>query len=52
MKQNNFFVDVNECETNSSVCPQLCINTNGSFKCKCNQGYLDVFGDGKNCTGN
>ena len=29
----------------------MCINTNGSYNCKCYQGYLDRIGDGKSCTG-
>ncbi|XP_053395361.1 uncharacterized protein LOC123523940 isoform X4 [Mercenaria mercenaria] len=30
-------VDIDECERN--VCPQLCINTVGRFKCACYSGY-------------
>ncbi|XP_053395370.1 mucin-like protein [Mercenaria mercenaria] len=30
-------VDIDECERN--VCPQLCINTAGRFKCECYSGY-------------
>ena len=42
--------DIDECSTNSHDCDSLatCINTNGSFKCDCNEGYP---GDGKSCSG-
>lgn len=32
-------VDVNECDL-QDVCSQRCINTKGSFKCQCEEGYL------------
>ncbi|KAK6965637.1 fibrillin-2 [Biomphalaria glabrata] len=32
-------VDVNECETNTSMCTQSCLNTNGSYTCACHDGY-------------
>ena len=33
--------DVDECNMNTDSCTdlQLCINTPGSFKCECKQGY-------------
>lgn len=42
--------DIDECSDNSHDCHLLatCINTNGSFKCDCNEGYN---GDGKSCSG-
>ena len=42
------FSDVNECETESNVCDQLCENTIGSFQCGCNEGY-SLIRDGKSC---
>lgn len=43
-------VDIDECSAKSHDCDPLatCINTNGSFKCDCNEGYT---GDGKSCSG-
>ena len=41
------FSDIDECS--QKRCDQVCVNTPGSFKCFCNQGYeLDY--DGKSCT--
>ena len=30
------FVDINECKVNNGGCDEKCINTIGSFFCKCN----------------
>jgi hypothetical protein len=43
-----FFSDINECETDSNDCDQLCRNTVGSFQCGCNEGY-SLTSDGKSC---
>ena len=43
-------LDVNECETGDHNCTQTCINTLGSFKCKCRAGY-SLQDDGVTCTG-
>ena len=44
------FVDIDECETMTHNCDQVCSNTLGSFECKCNDGYsLDP--DSSTCTG-
>ena len=32
------FTDVDECD-NAQSCEHICINTNGSYYCKCNDGY-------------
>lgn len=44
------FLDVNECVTNTHRCNlhAECLNTEGSFKCKCKQGYR---GSGFDCAG-
>ena len=44
------FIDVDECSPSTDDCHEnaSCINTNGSFSCKCNFGF---FGDGKFCSG-
>ena len=47
-----WIADVNECsadETNDCDPNALCQNTNGSYKCRCKEGYT---GDGRNCSGN
>lgn len=35
-----FSSDVNECELQTDECNHHCINTEGSYNCKCNIGYL------------
>lgn len=44
-------VDIDECTEDIHNCHDdgICINTNGSFYCLCQEGYT---GDGVNCTGN
>lgn len=44
------FSDINECALNTRTCsPHAnCLNTQGSFKCKCKQGYR---GNGLQCSG-
>ena len=42
-------IDINECN-DSSNCDQLCINTNGSYYCNCNEGY-SLMDDGQSCEG-
>ena len=34
-----FFTDINECKTNNANCAHQCVNTNGSYHCKCHLGY-------------
>ena len=42
--------DINECVENNGGCSDECINTRGSFECKCPNGYtLDL--DMKTCIG-
>ena len=41
-------IDINECDTNVCSPSANCINTKGSFSCKCLPGFV---GDGFNCTG-
>ena len=42
--------DINECDQNMHSCDSnaKCTNTNGSFRCFCNDGYT---GDGMTCSG-
>jgi len=43
-------IDIDECSTNNGGCHinANCINTQGSFSCRCNQGYI---GNGFDCSG-
>ena len=45
----NIHLDVNEC-TGDHGCHHSCNNTNGSFHCYCNPGYM-LHSNGINCTG-
>ena len=48
---NFSYTDTDECAEDSHICDEnaTCINTIGTFKCECNNGYI---GDGKTCEGN
>ncbi|WAR23702.1 MLP-like protein [Mya arenaria] len=46
---NNNCADINECQTNVSVCEQDCVNTDGSFQCSCNSGYR-LSGNRRSCS--
>ena len=51
LEVSNISLDINECEENQDNCngKAKCINTDGSFQCKCLDGYT---GDGITCSGN
>ena len=34
-----FIVDINECLNNNGSCSDECVNTEGSYHCKCFTGY-------------
>lgn len=40
------YTDIDECQ-DSSICPQICNNTEGSYKCSCNHGFK--LENGKDC---
>lgn len=42
--------EINECSTNNGNCSQLCTNTNGSYFCSCNHGYV-LNGNNMTCSG-
>ena len=45
-----FLIDINECSEETDDCAQNCTNTNGSYTCSCNPGFiLDT--DRRNCNG-
>lgn len=37
--------DVDDCKQMPSLCPQLCVNTEGGFQCRCHPGYDLVDGE-------
>lgn len=41
-------MDIDECKIFGS-CSQDCVNTRGSYKCECNQGYIKAGVDEKHC---
>ena len=44
-----FKLDINECSLNTTNwCDQLCMNTNGSFRCSCNAGF-SLSSNGRSC---
>ena len=42
--------DINECSTGPNNCQQVCVNTEGSFTCGCEAGYL-LDSDRSSCSG-
>ena len=42
--------DINECIAAGKRCSQKCVNSDGSFKCRCFTGY-QLEDDGVTCTG-
>ena len=38
-----YYADINECKENPGVCSQICMNTEGNYTCKCNDGYQKTF---------
>jgi hypothetical protein len=45
-----YIIDINECQTGTHNCDQLCTNTHGSFTCSCMSGYT-LQSDQRTCTG-
>ena len=45
-----FEIDIDECADNSTMCQQVCINTQGSFRCSCFGGF-ELTGDSRTCQG-
>lgn len=45
------YVDVNECDLGIDTCEHNCYNTEGSYKCDCDNGYQmnDGHCSGKEC---
>ncbi len=50
-QETKFYVDMNECSKNSSnSCQQVCLNTPGSYTCRCQTGFR-LHSDGRTCEG-
>ena len=45
------FIDIIDCRFNNGNCSHRCINTLGSYYCKCNSGY-ELLPDKHTCEGN
>ena len=45
-----FHPDIDECIDENGGCSQTCTNTEGSFNCGCNSGFV-LDDDGANCNG-
>ena len=45
-----FSTDINECELDNGGCDQECVNIDGSYLCKCSDGYL-LTDKGTSCVG-
>lgn len=44
-------LDIDECAEDNGKCNQICINTIGSYKCDCNEGYRMLYGNTHTCEG-
>ena len=42
--------DIDECQTDNGGCAQNCVNTDGSHKCSCYNGF-EMTSDGYTCVG-
>ena len=40
----NIIADIDECGLNSTLCDQVCTNTDGSYMCTCIEGYQLIEG--------
>ena len=52
LKDGKACEDINECYDRNGNCSQYCINTPGSYLCKCNEQYYSRAIDGKTCKRN
>ena len=42
--------DIDECDEETHQCTQNCMNSNGSYACTCNSGFI-IDADGRTCDG-
>ncbi|XP_054958357.1 collagen and calcium-binding EGF domain-containing protein 1 isoform X1 [Pan paniscus] len=49
-REKPYCLDIDECaSSNGTLCAHICINTLGSYRCECREGYIQE-DDGKTCT--
>uniref|UniRef100_A0A673UGD4 Collagen and calcium binding EGF domains 1 n=1 Tax=Suricata suricatta TaxID=37032 RepID=A0A673UGD4_SURSU len=49
-REKPYCLDIDECATsNETLCPHMCVNTVGSYRCECREGYIRE-DDGRKCT--
>ncbi|XP_077916361.1 collagen and calcium-binding EGF domain-containing protein 1 isoform X2 [Halichoerus grypus] len=49
-REKPYCLDIDECATsNETLCAHTCINTVGSYRCECREGYIQE-DDGRTCT--
>ena len=44
-------VDIDECENDNGMCVDICVDTEGSYTCDCNPGYVQLEGNPFFCQG-
>ncbi|XP_042095072.1 collagen and calcium-binding EGF domain-containing protein 1 isoform X3 [Ovis aries] len=49
-REKPYCLDIDECATsNETLCAHVCVNTLGSYRCECREGYIQE-DDGRTCT--
>ncbi|TEA35553.1 hypothetical protein DBR06_SOUSAS8910030 [Sousa chinensis] len=49
-REKPYCLDIDECATSSeTLCAHICVNTLGSYRCECREGYVQE-DDGRTCT--
>ncbi|EPY82714.1 collagen and calcium-binding EGF domain-containing protein 1-like protein [Camelus ferus] len=49
-REKPYCLDIDECATsNETLCAHICVNTLGSYRCECREGYVQE-DDGRTCT--
>ncbi|KAL4233095.1 signal peptide protein [Mactra antiquata] len=43
--------DIDECDNNNGNCEHMCVNTIGSYMCKCPEGFTTSYTDSHSCLG-
>ena len=45
------FADINECAVDNGGCEDTCVNSEGSYQCRCDVTGFTLAADGLSCTG-